>query len=171
MAKRSRTGIWLVVASVAVLAFVGVLFLAEMGSEESGSDITPDMPVEEALQMTENVCMGAAGQWDAVNKAGNDDSGIPAAVRASRQCDQNATAVLEGSSSRVWANDHCKAVVEGMRDVARWQIEHGPKLFSLDVNQRGPLSNEITAQHHRGLTLMELVTYHRNMCLQQGVVG
>lgn len=171
MAKRNRTGIWLVVASVAVLAFVGVLFLADMGSEESGSDITPEMSVAEALQITHDVCMSATSEWQAVNDAGNDDSGIPSAVRASRRCDQNASALLAGSSPRVWANDHCKAVVEGMRDVARWQAEQGPKLFSLDVNQRGPLSDEITAQHHRGLTLMELVNYHRSMCRQMGVVG
>lgn len=170
MAKRNRTMIWLVVASVAVLGFVGVLFLAELGSEESGSDITPDMPVAEALQITHDMCMSAAVEWQAVNDAGNDDSGIPSAVRASRRCDKNATALLEGSSPRVWANDHCKAVVEGMRDVARWQVEQGPKLFSLDMNQRGPLSDEIAAQHHRGLILMELVNYHREMCRHQGVV-
>lgn len=171
MAKRNRTEIWLVVASVFVLAFVGVLFLAEMGQEESASDITPDMPVAEALQITQDSCMDATAEWLAVNNAGNDDSGIPSAVRASRRCDQNATAVLEGSSPRVWANDHCKAVVAGMRDVARWQVQQGPSQLSIDVNQQGPVSDEINNQHLRGLALMGMVNYHREMCRRQGVVG
>lgn len=169
MAKRNRTGVWIVVASVLVLAFVGVLFLAEIGQEDVGSDIGPDMPVAEALQITEDVCMAATGQWRDIATAGNDDSGIPAAVSASERCDRNATAVLDGASPRVWANDHCKAVVEGMRDVARWQIEQGSKVYNIDTSQ--PASPELANQAQRGLALMGLVTYHREMCRQQGVVG
>jgi hypothetical protein len=171
MAKRNRTGIWIVVASVVVLAFVGILFRSQSGQEAEVADIAPDLPVAEALQITQDSCMDATAEWQAVNNAGNDDSGIPSAVRASTRCDQNATAVLEGSSPRVWANDHCRAVVEGMRDVARWQVEQGPALFSIDVDQQGYVSDDLAAQHHRGMTLMGLVNYHREMCRHQGVVG
>lgn len=167
MAKRNGTGIWIVVASVVVLGFVGVLFLNE-GSEMT-SDIQPDMPVAEALQITEDSCMAAAGQWRDISTAGNDDSGIPAAVRASEDCDRSATAVLDGASPRVWANEHCRAVVEGWREVARWQIEQGPKVYNIDTSQ--PASLDLANQAERGLTLMATVQYRRRMCAQEGVVG
>lgn len=169
MAKRNRTQVWIAVASVSVLAFVGVLLLAEEGERVSASDMPPDMPVEEALRITEDTCMSAASEWAAVNQAGN-DRGIPRAVRASARCERNASAVLAGASPRVWANRHCRAVVEGWRDVARWQIDQGPKVFPIKTEGQGAVAPEIAAQHQVGLALMATVQYQRRMCEQQGVV-
>lgn len=172
MAKRNRTGLWIVVASVVVLGFVGILFLNEQSEEvTSASDITPDMTLEATLQITEDVCMGAAARWRDIANAGNDDSGIPAAVIASRRCERDAAAVLAQAPSNAWANAHCKAVVEGWRDVAIWQIEQGPNVSSIDMNLKGPVSGEVANQSNRGLALMEAVQYHRRMCVHQGVVG
>lgn len=166
MAKRNRTGIWLVVASVAVLAFVGVLFLADMGSEESSSDITPDMTLEAALETTRSSCYGATGEWRAAMNKGADAAAE--ARRLSRRCEENATRTLDGIPAEQWANPHCRAYIEGFRDLARWEIEYADDIANPGD---GAVAADLAQKWRRAEVLMGTVRYQYDRCIQQGVVG
>lgn len=168
MANRNRTRVWLVVCSVAVLAFVGVLLLAEMGQEDAGSDLNADMTFEQALETTRSSCYAATGQWRKVVSEGR--QAVHEAKRLSRRCEQNAIWALEGIPSDRWANSHCRAYVEGFRDLARWEVEYGEAVYGIDASA-GTAPPEIVQEWRRAEVLMGTVRYQYDMCVHKGVVG
>lgn len=60
MAKRNRTGIWLVVASVVVLGFVAMLFLNEQGQEDAAVSI---QPVPANIEAAYRANLSASGEF------------------------------------------------------------------------------------------------------------
>lgn len=168
MAKRNRTGIWLIVASVTVLAFVGVLYLAELGSEESGSDITPDMTFEAALETTRSSCYAATGEWRAaINKGA---AAATEARRLSRRCEQNAIRTLDAIPADRWANSHCRAYIEGFRDLAQWEVQHGKDVYGIKASDN-TAAPEVVREWRRAEVLMATVRYRYDMCVHQGLAG
>ncbi len=92
------------------------------------------------------------------------------ALDLSSKCAADSDAALELIPASAWTNDHCRAYVETVRDLAKWNISDGARLAQRPAT--GTLMSESDSNAgRRGLALFGMADYHMSMCRHQGVVG